>query len=97
MSIHFPPEFPDDPTIETIDHDEFRQMVADVVQSQHAVQVLIRLLRGGSFDALDGGTGTGLGVLLESVNQRMEMALGTMHTAARALGVGDIQAAPLPA
>lgn len=73
-----------------VDATTLQQLANDITNSQHALTVLIRLLRGGAYDALDSHSGNGLGMLLEPVQQRLGFAQDSVRTLGEQLHVEDL-------
>lgn len=81
-----------------IDHDTFRQIVFDLTMGRLAVNTLLNLLQDANYGSADGGSGTGLAVLLEGAEQRMALALDGLRGVAGTLGVADaLFMEPMPA
>lgn len=75
------------PKSPALDEQQFSQLVRDVAGSRSAVSVLKNLLRDSGYDELDGESGTGLAVLLESMHQRLDLAVGTLEEVHARLGL----------
>lgn len=70
-------------------HDDLRELVVDTVASFRAVKVLGLMLRGDVPPDLDTAGRYGLGVLLESVENRLALVVDGMVVMAVALGLDE--------